>query len=161
LIFWLNLISHLHPLFAFSLFLPNHHQSHTPIINHHRPLHHQFAQICSLCCRYRRHPLLPHAVREPFKLQVTTTMKTISELKLEFLWVKFWVKVNHAPALYWKLIKCPWCIYVACSVCPDSENRRWGPILLMVEKCRDFKNIYWNVRTILQSHAKYKDQKHI
>jgi len=54
------------------------------------------------------HPLLSHAVREPFKLQVTTTVRTRSELKLEFLWVKFWVKVNYAPALYWKLLKCHW-----------------------------------------------------
>jgi len=73
LIFQLNLLSHLHPLFAFSLFLPNHHQPHTPILNHHRPLHHQFAQICSLSCHCQRHPLLPHAVREPLKLQMTMT----------------------------------------------------------------------------------------
>jgi len=33
-------------------------------------------------------------------------------------------------------------IYVAFSVCPVSENRRQGRILLTVEKCRDFKNIY-------------------
>jgi len=31
---------------------------------------------------------------------------------------------------------------VAFSVCPVSENRRQGRILLTVEKCRDFKNIY-------------------
>jgi len=60
----------------FSPFLPNHHQPHKPILNHHHPLHHQFAQICSLCCRYQRHPILPRAVREPFKLQVTTTVRT-------------------------------------------------------------------------------------
>ena len=34
--------------------------------------------------------------------------RTRSELKLEFLWVKFWVKVNQAHAFYKKLLKCHW-----------------------------------------------------
>jgi hypothetical protein len=51
-------------------------------------------------------------------------------------------KKNYVPALYWKLLKYPGGIYVACSVCTVSENGRQVPILLTVEKCRDFKNIY-------------------
>jgi len=148
LIFQLNLLSNLHHLSMFSLFLPNHHQpthpsSSTTVLSTINLL------IFVLSCPCWWHPLLPHAVR------------TRSQLKLEFLWVKFLVKVNYAPALYWKLLTCPWWHLCGMFCLSGQDNRRQGPILLTVEKCWDFKNIYWNVRTILQSHAKYKDQNHI
>jgi len=99
------------------------------------------SDLFSLSCRCRRHPLLPHAVREPFKLQVITTVRTRSELKLEFLWVIFLGKGELCPCTLLE-INVLGGIYVACSVCPVSENRRQGSILLTVEKCRDFKIIY-------------------
>lgn len=36
------------------------------------------------------------------------------------------------------------------SVWWPDRNRRQGPFMITDKKCRDFKNIYWNVRTIIK-----------